>query len=151
MHKASGWFAVILGLLTIIFIHTQMDYVVVVKNKSHLIQLTTATFPWLAGGGLLIFGCLLLICVHFKKITEKPMEITKKSYVTVPAVILSLSLYILFLDQVGYFIPTVVFVFIMSLFFGIRKPVALTSISLGVPLIIYFVFGKLLQVPFPGS
>ena len=47
MHKASGWFAVILGLLTIIFIHTQMDYVVVVKNKSHLIQLTTATFPGL--------------------------------------------------------------------------------------------------------
>lgn len=57
--------------------------------------------------------------------------------------------YVFLWDDFGFLLTTMVFLFFMLLTLGVRRPIPIIAVTLGVPYFIDFTFGRLLSIPFP--
>lgn len=104
-----------------------------------------AFFPKLLSFLLLVLGIILFVQSVKKGIPEEQQKSMKKSLVTMLVVLF----YLLGISYIGFFIATPIFVFVLLLYYGIRKKTILLSIPLGVLLFNYFFFEKILAIPLP--
>lgn len=72
-----------------------------------------------------------------------------RSWKVVALVLASIALYIVLLATIGYIVSTVIFVLIMGLLAGERRWWLLAVYSLGIALILYFVFSNYLSISLP--
>lgn len=104
---------------------------------------------------LAIFGCLLSLSLFVKsffksKVSDGDIEIpTKGNIFRIIWVIVIICIYLLTFDLLGYLISTSLSLILFMLFFGLRDYKYFALIILTVPPIIYYLFKKLLYVPFP--
>ncbi len=105
---------------------------------------------------LAIFGCLLSLSLFLMSISrtklssDEDIDIpTKSNMFRVLLAVVVISIYIFTFDLLGYLISTAVSLILFMVFFGLRdiKYIFLTIVT--VPPIIYYVFKKMLYVPFP--
>lgn len=59
------------------------------------------------------------------------------------------ALYIALLTPLGFLLSTALFIGIMSWFLGVRRKKLLIGVSIATPLVLYFLFQVLLEVPLP--
>jgi putative tricarboxylic transport membrane protein len=74
-------------------------------------------------------------------------ESAARSLVIVPMAIL----YVFLIEQVGFYSMTVVFMIVFTVYFGVRRPLALGVFSTLTPAVIYLIIGKILSFPFPAG
>ena len=118
----------------------------------HIKGFLPALFPRSLTLAMLI-PCIILLLSGFasRKSTQ-----TRQEQKTPKAVILrALSIvpimivYIFCIDIIGFYVTTALFIFIFLLFFGARKPVALITFPIALPIVVYLIIGKTLHFPFP--
>ena len=107
---------------------------------------------------LAIFGCLLSLSLFLMSISrskissDEDIEIpTKSNMFRILLLVVVISIYIFTFDLLGYLISTAVSLILFMVFFGLRefKYIVLTIVT--VPPIIYYLFKKVLYVPFPAG
>jgi hypothetical protein len=102
-----------------------------------------------------VFALLLIVQELYqlqKKKTEAETPNTKKEPILTKNQIILLagtSLYIVFVSILGVIIATAVISISMLYLFGVRQNIILISITAGLVFVVYFLFGVILQVPFP--
>lgn len=102
-----------------------------------------------------LFLLLLSICLFvsgYRKIgqeNQKIYTINAKEIKLVAKSLLLLVCYIIVFDLLGYIVPTIVTLAIFMYMFGQRKIKPLLLVSLGLPIIIYMFFTKVLQMVLP--
>ena len=64
--------------------------------------------------------------------------------------LVALVLFSAMFEPLGFFVPAAVFIPVMAIFLGFRRPVALGLTTVGVLLFVYLVFVQLLSVNLPG-
>lgn len=94
---------------------------------------------------LLISGYASRESTQTEQEQKTPKAINLRALSIVPIVIV----YIFFIDIIGFYVTTALFIFIFLLFFGVRKPVALVIFPIALPIVVYLVIEKTLHFPFP--
>ena len=114
-------------------------------------------FPTIIAGCMIFGGCLLI----FKGIrdvkntgwfTLEPWAKSPRTYFTLGLIFCALLFYILFSDQLGFLITSVLIIFSLLLWTrGRDRLISSFVISVTFSLTVYFVFVKFMRVPLPGG
>jgi len=72
----------------------------------------------------------------------------KKLLIKMGITLVIILAYIILFKQFGFLYPTIVFTIVLSIYLGNRLLYTLGIIGVVIPLIIFFIFNKLLYVPF---
>lgn len=107
-------------------------------------EISPATFPR-------VIIVALIICALMQIFIVKSVKIQFESLWRSLAGILLVVLYIWFIEQIGYFIVTPIFLVIFPALLGYRNWKWIICLSLGSSLLFYFVFSQLLGVPLPSN
>lgn len=118
----------------------------------HIKGFLPALFPRSLTLAMLI-PCVILLLSGFasrksaqtRQKQKTPKAVKLRALSIVPVMIV----YIFFIDIIGFYVTTALFIFIFLLFFGARKPVALVIFPIALPVVVYLVIGKTLHFPFP--
>ncbi|MCF8105783.1 MAG: tripartite tricarboxylate transporter TctB family protein [Desulfohalobiaceae bacterium] len=118
----------------------------------HIKGFLPALFPRSLTLAMLI-PCLILLLSGYasrksaqtRQEQKTPKAVKLRALSIVPVMIV----YIFFIDIIGFYVTTALFIFIFLLFFGARKPVALVIFPIALPIVVYLVIGKTLHFPFP--
>ena len=96
-----------------------------------------------------LIGVLALV-VLFRPQEGEPLP-RGRAAVRVVVTVLFLCVYAVVLDSVGFVITTVVFLLVELLLIGVRRPVLLVLVPLGVSVGLFYLFRVFLEVPLPVS
>jgi hypothetical protein len=109
-------------------------------------EVSAAVVPrlWIAG----IFACLIYLFVLIVNKTEKPDQAKGDIALTVKFMAATAA-YIVLMVLVGYFIASIMFLFVAMAMLSYRRRIVTVSIGVGWMVFSYLVFYKLLYVPLP--
>ncbi|MBZ0255577.1 tripartite tricarboxylate transporter TctB family protein, partial [bacterium] len=100
-------------------------------------------------GGLLALFCIALLIRTFLSKEAKPASEERNN--TLPAIaFLCIAVYAALMFVLGYIASTLLFLAVMLVLLGERRPLHVGAWSIGVTLIVYVIFKTLLDVPLPG-
>ncbi|MCF8039284.1 MAG: tripartite tricarboxylate transporter TctB family protein [Desulfohalobiaceae bacterium] len=118
----------------------------------HIKGFLPALFPRSLTLAMLI-PCIILLLSGFasrKSAQTRPEQKTPKAVkLRALSIVPIMAVYICFIDIIGFYVTTALFIFIFLLFFGARKPVALIIFPIALPIVVYLIIGKTLHFPFP--
>lgn len=115
------------------------------QNNSEVNRFTVPMFY----GGLLALFCIALIIRTFLSKTAKPESEERNN--TLPSIaFLCIAVYAALMFVLGYIASTLLFLAVMLVLLGERRPLHVGAWSIGVTLIVYMIFKTLLDVPLPG-
>lgn len=99
---------------------------------------------------LAIFSVALCVnsILKLKKSPSKT-QFDKKVFIRVILFMASLILYINLFFTLGFIVSSIIFLIIAQYLYGLRKWVQLFSVSIVVPVILYFIFTALFNIPLP--
>ncbi len=147
---------VIIGFVIIIF--GTASYIIAGNFEVEAVGVGPAFFPRLMSG-MLIFLSIILILNSVLKIysttapppeaKEEEIVVTTKAVRKIIACIAGLFVYWWVMYYLGYIGPTIVFLVFMMLLLGERNPIKIGCWSIGLPMLLYTVFEKILNVPLP--
>lgn len=109
-----------------------------------------AFFPRLIAGAiafLAIYHVVLLAYRGESTSHEIPLDVATD----VGVVFALLVAYVWSMDTLGFFLASIVFLLVLQLYSGERDPRVLAGVSIGLPLVLVFVFGRLFHVPLPEN
>jgi len=114
-----------------------------------LMQMEPSLFPRVSIIGLFILSVFYLI-ISFK-LNEKNLfqELGKQNYSRVLVTFVIFIAYALLLEPLGFVLSSALMVGSLSFYYGNRNLIVFALILIGAPLIIYFLFTRVLQVSLP--
>jgi hypothetical protein len=114
-------------------------------------------FPTIIAGFMIFGGCILIFkgIREVKKsgwLTLEPWAKSPRTYFTLGLIFSALLFYILFSDQLGFLITSIIIIFSLLLWTrGRENFFSSLIISVIFSLIIYLIFVKFMRVPLPGG
>ena len=77
-------------------------------------------------------------------------DLNREAYVNVGVSIGAFTLYALMMEPIGFILSSILLIFGLSIFYGVRNLLLIGAVSILVPVAIYFVFTRMLQVFLPA-
>ena len=126
----------------------QVEKPVIVFGQS-LNALDPTLFPRIVAVG--VFGLGIWLFFKSFSLTERNgfRELDREAYVNVAVSVVAFTLYALLMEPLGFILSSILLVGGLSFFYGIRNLVLIGAVSIVVPVAIYFVFTRALQVFLP--
>ena len=97
----------------------------------------------------LLSSILLIKGIRSYKHDEEKIHFDKDSMLKTAVFIILLLIYLVLFFVIGFIFSSIIFLFIAQLIFGIRNITKLVVVSVFVPIILYFIFTNLFQIPLP--
>ena len=77
-------------------------------------------------------------------------DLDREAYVNVGVSVVAFALYALLMEPLGFVLSSILLVGGLSFFYGVRSILLIALVSVGVPVAVYFVFTRMLQVFLPA-
>jgi hypothetical protein len=109
-----------------------------------------AFFPRLIVVLMSVFAFVQLVKA-FRKEESRSQAISPSTAKTVGIAAAIIIAYVLVMPYLGFLVGTIVFLLVSMVFSGVRDPRKLAPVSVGVSLVLFYIFGQFLRVPLPES
>ena len=126
----------------------QVEKPVVVFGQS-LNALDPTLFPRIVAVGMFGLGIWLFFKSFALNERNGFRDLDREACINVAVSVAAFTLYALLMEPLGFILSSILLVGGLSLFYGIRNPVLIAAVSIVVPVAIYFVFTRALQVFLP--
>jgi hypothetical protein len=112
--------------------------------------LDPATFPMMIGVGFILVGILYLI--QSRTLHERNLfrDLDRDAWINVGMTLLIGVGYVLILVPLGFVVASALSVGTLSVFYGARNWLSIAFVAIGVPVILFEVFTRVLLVSLPG-
>ena len=146
----AGLFFVVLGIVLFVIIPHQVARPTLLFGQAPS-GLDPDLFPRLVAGGFVVLGALLL--VRSSRIGEANgfLALDREALVNVGATLVALLAYALLMIPLGFVLASILVIAFLSTFYGNRNIFLGAGVSIGVPLLIFFTFTRLLRVSLPET
>ena len=108
-------------------------------------------FPQVVGSSLLGVSLWYLVRSFFRQGTELDIDLDKKGLFNVAVTLAVFIAYALLMEPFGFIETSAMALAILVTFFGNRNVFIIGGVSLGIPLVIYYLFTRQLLVSLPES
>ncbi|HOP95551.1 MAG TPA: tripartite tricarboxylate transporter TctB family protein [Dictyoglomaceae bacterium] len=142
MKKADIVIGIILILLSLFFLKEALNF-----PESHT-GLNPGTFPIIAFCGIIFLSIVLIVRALLK---EKPkvLKFTKKEFKVLILSVVSLILFVVSINYIGFLYASTILLFLISLIAGVKPWFKAIIFSFIVSFLMYYLFGKVFLVIFP--
>ena len=126
----------------------QVEKPVVVFGQS-LNALDPTLFPRLVALGIFGLGVWYFVKSFSLQERNRFRDLDRDGWINVAVSLVAFTLYALLMEPLGFILSSVLLVGGLSIFYGVRAPLLIAVVSIGIPVAIYFVFTRMLQVFLP--
>lgn len=100
---------------------------------------------------ILLFYTLIKEIIIYRKNKESVNHkvLLNKSILIIISITVSLGLFILALNKIGFFLDCLILTPILLILLGAKNKVQIICFSIGIPLLFSFLFGNVLNIPIP--
>lgn len=112
-------------------------------------RVSPAFLPRVVAIGLLACDIALLVASFAARSRESPASFERSATMRVGAAALLLCAYAFLFPRVGFVVTSAVFLASFSYVFGARSVLKIGTAAVGVPLVLWLVFERVLRVPLP--
>lgn len=127
----------------------QVEKPVVVFGQS-LNALDPTLFPRVVAVGMFVSAIWFFIESFQLRERNGFRDLDREAYVNVAVSIVAFALYALLMEPLGFVLSSILLVGGLSFFYGVRSIPLIALASVGVPVAVYFVFTRMLQVFLPA-
>lgn len=142
-------FTILLGVVIWLLIPHQVD-----QPRAFFGQInqgmSPSLFPQFAAAGFVIIGGLYLLFSFEMDSHNGFADLNMQDYVGIATVLVFMTAYAVLLQPLGFVISSGLTALAIALFYGSRNIIGITIVALVAPLLIYFMFTRLLSVSLPA-
>ena len=152
-NKIDFWVGIVMTGIAALFFALMPSQIGSVKNTwgvRQTLPLGQRLFPVMSLSMVAVCGIILAIVsistAPKKPYVKRPNEDIKGAVITA----LAWLLYALGAQYLGYYVSTLIVVFFLLRFYGVKNWIILASITVGMTVFVYVIFGLIMKLPFPS-
>lgn len=139
---------VLFGIVLFLITPYQVEEPVVVFGQS-LNALDPTLFPRVLAVGFFVLGIWYFIKSFGLRERNGFRDVDRHGYVNVLVSLVAFALYAMAMEPLGFVLSSVLLVVGLAFFYGARNPILIALVGIGVPVTVYMIFTRLLQVFLP--
>ncbi len=140
---------ILLGVVIWVLIPYQVDEPPAFLRQIHA-GMSPSLFPRLAALGFVIIGVLYLLTSFDMNSENGFAELTRQDYAEIALVLVLMTAYVTLLQPLGFVVSSALSAVAIALLYGSRNVIGIGIVALIAPLLIYFMFTRLLNVSLPA-